>query len=687
MQIPLFLFDCFMQFYIAEPCNQMRIRLFILLLWISGILPSTTSANPADSLIALLDSGQNSIEQARLRLRIASELSNTDISGAIEYARNALSVSEAIGSRLMIAESKLAIGRYYDYLGIMEESIDHLTDAINIFDDLEKPGMEAEALMLIGNAYLYLNQFETALKYYTEVSRFGELLNDTLLIISGINSKGAVYGNTGKMDSALILFRQAHELATEIESEKMIILTYFNMGDVNLYSGRIDDALGIFYDLEKNYDMAQHNSKHLSNLLNSMTRAFIQKGDLKWARRYSDKTHEALNNFTRITETMEYYKNLYEIDILAGNRDAALEHYLTYTHLNDSLNNAGFRDRLANLETYFDLRAKEGEIERLTLDNQLKDLEIRQRMIVNYGTLAMIILLSVIGFLGIRITVNIRKKNYLLEMQKRELETANTKIRAQSGDLKDKNYELESVIDELKATQQHLVQSEKMASLGTLTAGVAHEINNPLNFIAGGLGIIEEAETDKSMNPEESEERRQKALDIAFDGLERATGIVKALMTFSQKGVSKRIETDLNEIIDNTLLFLTSKLTPDIHVEKDYQLKRQIAVFPDKMHQVIMNVIDNAIFAVNSANNREKRIIISTKLLDQQVVLEISNNGPAIDEQHLNQLFDPFFTTRDPGAGTGLGLSISYNLVSEHEGTILAENRDEGVTFVIQLPA
>lgn len=227
-----------------------------------------------------------------------------------------------------------------------------------------------------------------------------------------------------------------------------------------------------------------------------------------------------------------------------------------------------------------------------------------------------------------------------------------------------------------------------MASLGTLTAGVAHEINNPLNFISGGLGIIKETDSEETDMPiEEMKERRQKATSLAYDGLERASGIVKALMTFSHRGSSKKTATNIHSIIDNSLLFLQSKLKADININKAYTLKKSVPLYPDKMHQVIMNILDNAIYAVNTKSEGPKNIGISTNLEGEKVILEISNNGPAIDEENIHQLFDPFFTTKDPGQGTGLGLSISYTLVLEHNGTIKAENRENGVHFIIEIPA
>lgn len=666
----------------------MSLRFLYIFLAASLLMAPLRGAGKEDSLMALLDTSFISRQQVELRLRIADEIANADIRQALYFAQEALSQAEMLGAISLVAEAKLSIGQFYDYLGVKEEAIEFLMEALEVFVALEEKRNEARTLMLIGNAYWYLHQFESALKYYNHASILGNALKDTSLIIRGINARAAVYGNTGQMDSALILFKEARDLAMRIGNKELVILTYYNIGDVNLYSGRIDDALGIFHDLENNYDLENQSSKHLSNLYNSITLAHILNGDLKWAKRYSELTRTVLDSYSRLTETREYHHNKYRIDSIEGNIESALLHYSRFTQLNDSLNNAAFQNRLANLEIFFDLRAKEGEIEQLTLDNQYKDLNIRQRQIINTASAIGIILLLIILFLLVRSAIKTRERSTLLEAQKDELERANLKISAQSMDLLDKNNELESLIEELKATQQHLVQSEKMASLGTLTAGVAHEINNPLNFISGGLGIILEAEKeDSGLSDDEKVERRKKATQLAMDGVERATVIVKALMTFSRRGSSKKSPSDLHDIIDNTLLFLQSKLIDHIEIRKDYQLTQFVPVFQDKMHQVILNLIDNAIFAVNLNKEGERMISIATKKEGPSVVLDISNNGPAIKKEHLNQLFDPFFTTKDPGKGTGLGLSISYNLIADHNGNIRAENRGDAVHFIIRIPA
>ena len=405
-----------------------------------------------DSLSALLDSVQVDTFQVELRLELAEQLLNDDVGTSLEYAQEALLMAEELEQVERKAEAKLAIGICYDYIGVRQEAIEHLLEALEIFENLELPRQEARVHMLLGHSYYYLKQYESALKYYRTASTIGCQLKDTTLLIGIINATGAVYGNTGRRDSAMVLFLEGNALAQQVGNKNQVILTYFNMGDLNLYSGRVDDALGIFYDLEQNYDLENNSSKHLSNLYNSMTKAFIEKGDVKWAQRYSEKTREVLDSYTRLFETRDYYFNCYRIDSLQNNSEEALLHFTRYTHMNDSLNDAAFKDRLANLEVYFDLKSIESQVERLTLDNQFKDLQIKQRRIINYGSIALSIALLTILFLAIRMATRTRQKNQLLVQQKKDLEEANLKISAQSSDLMDKNQELQSLIEELKAT-------------------------------------------------------------------------------------------------------------------------------------------------------------------------------------------------------------------------------------------
>ncbi|MGD2035580.1 MAG: ATP-binding protein [Bacteroidales bacterium] len=258
--------------------------------------------------------------------------------------------------------------------------------------------------------------------------------------------------------------------------------------------------------------------------------------------------------------------------------------------------------------------------------------------------------------------------------------------------LDQQNEELKEAINKLKITQLQLIQLEKMSAIGTLTSGVAHEINNPLNFISGGLDLISESGIGEELGKKSKKaEEFNTAIHIIKEGVVRASRIVDTLMNFAYKDQSELKSTDIHQIIENTLLFCQANIPSGISIKKDYRLKYEVPVYQDKMHQVLLNIITNAIDSIQSKKilNNEW-ISFYTESVEQddrrKAIIWIENTGPEIPEDIIDKIFDPFFTTRDAGEGTGLGLSIAYSFIKEHQGTIQVENTNEGVRFNIEIP-
>jgi len=246
---------------------------------------------------------------------------------------------------------------------------------------------------------------------------------------------------------------------------------------------------------------------------------------------------------------------------------------------------------------------------------------------------------------------------------------------------------LDEAIKELKLRQQQLVQSEKMASIGSLTSGVAHEINNPLNFISGGIFMLEKIDNDINQNePSKTKESYASALQMISTGLSRISNVVKALASFSRKAGVQTEKTDIHTIIDNTLLFIHKDISNRIHVEKNFELDQPIPIYPEKIHQVLINLLNNAYYELNREEGDGRKLAINTKKVNGKAVIEVFNSGSKIDDEHIGKIFDPFFTTKNPDEGTGLGLSISYMIIKEHNGSLTAENLGDGVQFTICLP-
>ena len=265
-----------------------------------------------------------------------------------------------------------------------------------------------------------------------------------------------------------------------------------------------------------------------------------------------------------------------------------------------------------------------------------------------------------------------------LEAANEELSATNEELYQSNSIIEAQNQELKSTLDHLKETQSKLVQSEKMASLGVLSAGVAHEINNPLNFIMGGYNGIENCLN----SPEDCDkENIPLYLNIIKTGVERASEIVKALNLFSRSNESYTETCDIHSIIDNSLIILTNQYKNRIEVIKEFDSESVVASGNvSKLLQVFLNVLTNSIHAIED----EGKITIKTMRNKEHALVEITDSGCGICKENLSKVTDPFFTTKDPGKGTGLGLSIAYKIIQEHKG-ILNINSEEGKGTVVEV--
>jgi two-component system NtrC family sensor kinase len=236
-------------------------------------------------------------------------------------------------------------------------------------------------------------------------------------------------------------------------------------------------------------------------------------------------------------------------------------------------------------------------------------------------------------------------------------------------------------VTELKATHTQLLQTKKLATIGEVISGVAHELNNPL---CGVLGFSE------LVLLRESEPRLRRDLELIHDSAQRCQKIVKNLLSFARKNKPEREEHSLNEIVEKTLVMKKYQLRVNsIELVQELGLDLpSVNVDAHQIQQVLLNLVHNAQHAMMDARKDEgSRLTVRTLSVDGQVRVEIRDNGKGMSEQTLERIFDPFFTTKETGKGTGLGLSISYGIVQEHGGRVWADSREgEGTTFTIELP-
>jgi two-component system, NtrC family, sensor kinase len=292
-----------------------------------------------------------------------------------------------------------------------------------------------------------------------------------------------------------------------------------------------------------------------------------------------------------------------------------------------------------------------------------------------------------------------------------DLAKAREELRKANLNLESTNKELHATVTDLKAAQEQLIQAEKMASLGQLTAGIAHEINNPINFVTANIKPLKEDMADvlnvisryekviseKGLEKEflEIEQFKQnEKIDLTMkelndllkgieDGAMRTSEIVKGLRNFSRLDQNVFRKASMNESLESTLTLLHSSYKNRIEIIKKYGDIPEIDCFPGQINQVFMNILSNAIQAIPA----EGTIFIKTWQVNNMVKISIKDTGSGMTEEVRKKIFDPFFTTKDVGKGTGLGLSISFGIIQKHNGEIdVFSKRGEGSEFIISIP-
>lgn len=308
------------------------------------------------------------------------------------------------------------------------------------------------------------------------------------------------------------------------------------------------------------------------------------------------------------------------------------------------------------------------------------------------------------------INTELNEKQYEIQQQAEELRSTNETLEKQK-------IQIEQALEKLKKTQSQLVASEKMASLGILTAGIAHEINNPVNYISSALEGLKDVFADftqlidkyQQINHSnyveclaEIEDYKKEidygdireGIDVLIKniqtGVDRTSEIIKGLRIFSRLDEDDPKLTDIHKNIDTTLVMLRSRYKDRIRIIKDYGKLPFIYCYPGKLNQVFMNIIANAIEAIGETgtiNIITRPILHSKSLKPEKIMIRIEDNGKGMPQHLKDKIFEPFFTTKPVGKGTGLGLSISYSIIEQHQGQLTVHSElGEGSKFAILLP-
>ena len=677
-----------------------------------------------DSILSLLESAPDTVK-VRILSELCWEYRFTDPPQALGYGLRALSLVNQLGNHHLEATLDNYLGVIQRNVGDHALALEYFYKAKRIAEEQQDRTNLAYALNNIGDIYNIEAKYRQALENEQEALKIFEDLGDSIGVSYVCHQIALVHTNTYDYANALLYHKRAMRIRESQGNTAGVGYSLISMGETYLKMGKfsecfasLDSSSILFTELDDRFGF--------SLSMHDMGLYYKAKGD-------TDNAVKFLNEALRIGQ---------ENNLPIRVRNAAMELSDLYAELGDF--KGAYQMYILYKETYDSLYQEENlvRITQLVMQNEFEQRELvqlaeieRQKQFRNYLILSfglVLILVVVIlnrYFIKRKANINLQIKNNEIEAQREKLERLSGSLREKNDELSQQNEEilvqkdhlvmlnnelekqkseLNNTLKDLTQAQTKLVQSEKMASLGQLTAGVAHELNNPLNFISSSIAPLQRNMVDllKLLNSYESllDEKNlsgvvaelKKEMDVEYlikestnllkgirEGAFRSEHIVKDLRTFSRMDENEFKGVNVHEGIDSTLLLLHHKMNGRITVHKKYGDLPPLECLPGKLNQVFMNIISNSILAIKDKGD----IFIETSVVEDKARIAIRDTGVGMSKETMDHIFEPFFSTRAVGKGTGLGLSISFSIVQEHHGTIeVTSEPGKGSEFVIIIP-
>jgi signal transduction histidine kinase len=492
---------------------------------------------------------------------------------------------------------------------------------------------------------------------------------------------GIIYLELKKPDSAWLFFEHAKQLGGHL------MMRSHNYGNIITYEGQCEAMRGDRVKAKQYFHAAMQIAKtrnypyNIAKVCNELSRLYVVESNKDSSLFYALKMKEQGSQIgTFATDELNMglaYENLFHSYRLRDQNDSAVKYSALAIQVKDSINKvqlqnlAGFQKVLLEEQQ----RLQGIEKEKLTYQSKI-------RVYLLLAGLAVFLLIVLILYRNNR---RKQKANQLLHQQKIEVQNA---------------------LAELKITQAQLIQSEKMASLGELTAGIAHEIQNPLNFVNNFSEVSNELidEMNDELDKGDISEAKSIATDIR-QNLEkinhhgkRADAIVKGMLQHSRSSSGQKEATDINALADEYLRlayhgFRAKDKSFNATLKTDYdETIGNINIIPQDIGRLVLNLITNAFYAIDEKQksgieNYEPIVSLSTEKRNESIEIRVTDNGNGIPSKFLDKIFQPFFTTKPTGQGTGLGLSLAYDITKAHGGELIVETKEgEGSEFIVQIP-
>jgi signal transduction histidine kinase/Tfp pilus assembly protein PilF len=661
-----------------------------------------------DSLLPLLKSTENlsrkinykegMVEMLTWKGEVFGSLRNYD--SAIYFLDNALKIALQLPDKDRVSSLLNRLGSVYINKGDYAVAFEKFYESLKIAEAINNKERSSAVLNNLANIFYFQKKYDEAEDYYLRALSISEELKDTLSIAIGYNNLGEIYLVKKDYSNALRYLKMVSQTSrqlnhTELMLASMVALaqTYAELDSVQvadqLFDGVISDA--------NNY----HDALYAAYGYLGKAKLKYRQNNYGVALSYADSLIAVADTIGQKNLMMQGHELLAKIYESMGDYKKAFNNFKLFKSYADSLNNLETARSAAMQEASYNYSKKELQFERKALE---------QRWLI-FSAFAGILSLGIILFI---INRNRRRLNY-----------ANRDLQQKNKEIEQQKLTLEDTLNKLQSAQAQLIHAEKMASLGELTAGVAHEIQNPLNFVNNfsevSREMIEEVEDElQKGNPHEAlsilKEIWSNLEKIEFHG-KRADGIVKSMLYHSRTSSGKRAITVLNELCDEYVKLSIHGLRAkdksfNIKVEESFDPEvGKVDLMPQEIGRVLLNLLNNAFFACNerlamsqkevgsmlaekgkgdnASDNYVPMVKISTKRLGNWVQLVVEDNAGGISPEISSKIFQPFFTTKPTGSGTGLGLSISYDIITKgHSGEISLESVPNDFTrFVIKLPA
>jgi len=637
----------------------------------------TANLTEPDSLRRLIAQAPQDTSMVLLLVRLSSDYRFNKTDSSLIIAQEAIQLSQKLNFTKGEIRALSIAGEACRFQGEFPRALEYQFNALKISRNSNDEEGEIVSLNSIGFAYVEMSEYKEGLNYLYTAKKINERFSYKLIGCLGLSYIGYAYEKMHVLDSALIFQQQAYRLYSRLPLNPVLesmILT--RLGLIQFRLGNDDKALAYYQSsLEKT---------HASGDILNQSRTQYRIGELYYDLKQPDSS---------LKYTQQSFMNAQEISQKAIMLDAGNLLAKLYRVKNNNDSAFYYQEVAMALKDSLFGPEKFHRLQLLAINEQRRQQEIQQAQeqdrnrIKTYLMLAGLVIALLIAFILWRNNRNKQKTNILLRQQKEKVE---------------------STLSELKSTQAQLIQSEKMASLGELTAGIAHEIQNPLNFVNNFSEVNNELIEELKIKNEKLKIDDREVTDLLGDIYQnnekismhgkRADSIVKGMLQHSRTSTGVKEPTDINVLCDEYLRLsyhgLRAKdkgFNADLKTDFDESVGK-INIVPQDIGRVLLNLFNNAFYAVSEKQKTEDEkfepcVSVQTKKINEKIEIIVMDNGNGIPRNVVDKVFQPFFTTKPAGRGTGLGLSLAYDIIKAQGGEIKVETKEgEGSEFIVQLP-